>query len=84
MAQALPHRRYFFTGNSAAQDQSHTPCRMTEILAIELDSGDRFYTGGWTMRSPDGKPAALKIETRKLGTFFRWSIRSGQPCQSHW
>ncbi|HNN52363.1 MAG TPA: hypothetical protein PKO07_15140 [Pseudomonadota bacterium] len=40
------------------------------LMAIELDSGDRFYTGGWTMRSPDGKPAALKIETRKLGTFF--------------
>lgn len=41
------------------------------LMAIEWESGERFYTGGWTVTpSEPGGRAQLRIESPKLGVFF--------------
>ena len=40
-------------------------------MAVEWESGERFYTGGWTVTPNEaGGRAQLRIESPKLGVFF--------------
>jgi hypothetical protein len=41
------------------------------LMAVEWESGERFYTGGWTVTPNEaGGRAQLRIESPKLGVFF--------------